>query len=131
MREYAEYKAAPLVKVIRHPHMPYSYLLQRLAIEEGSLTERPAMFTPELYRAKAAECTELAKTTNDLDDAREFQRCETSFTVLADNEQWLADHYEQTVHRVEVGGANEIASALIGETTAAAEDEHSLAGIAQ
>ena len=34
------------------------------------------MFTPELYRAKAAEYGELAKTANSPDDAREFQRRE-------------------------------------------------------
>lgn len=39
-------------------------LLHRLAIEGGPLTERPAMFTPEHFRAKAAEHTELAKTTD-------------------------------------------------------------------
>ena len=79
------------------------------------------MFTPERFRAKAAECGELAKTANRQDDAREFQRREASYTVLADNEQWLADHYDQTLHTIKVGGANEIASALIGETALAAD----------
>jgi hypothetical protein len=56
------------------------------------------MFTPERFRAKAAEYGELAKTADNPDDAREFQRRERSFTVLADNEQWLADHHDRTVH---------------------------------
>ncbi len=79
------------------------------------------MFTPERFRAKAAECGELAKTANSQNDAREFQRREASYTVLADNEQWLADHYEQTMHTIKVGGANETASAMIGEAAMAAE----------
>jgi len=79
------------------------------------------MFTPEHFRAKAAECTELAKMATSHDDAREFQRRETSFIVLADNEQWLADHYDQTVHAMDVDGANEIAPALMGETVLAAD----------
>ena len=58
------------------------------------------MFAPELYRAKAAEYAELARTANSPDGAREFQRHERSYTVLADNEQWLADHQDQTVMRV-------------------------------
>ena len=56
------------------------------------------MLAPELYRAKAAENAKLAKTANSPDDAREFQRREGSYTVLADNEQWLADHQDQTVN---------------------------------
>ena len=77
------------------------------------------MFTPERFRAKAAECGELAKTANRQGDAREFQWHEASYTVLADNEQWLADHYDQTLHTIKVGGANEIALVLIGDAAAA------------
>jgi hypothetical protein len=84
------------------------------------------MFVPELYRAKAAEYSELAKMADSPDDTRELKRRETSFTVLADNEQWLADHYDQTVHTMEVGGANEIASTVIGKTAMAAQEEHIL-----
>jgi hypothetical protein len=72
------------------------------------------MFAPELYRAKAAENSELAKTANNPDDAREFQRRERSYTVLADNEQWVADHQDQTVHARDAGGTNEAAAVLIG-----------------
>ena len=59
------------------------------------------MFASELYRAKAAEYRELAMTADRPDDAREFQKRERSFTVLADNELWLADHHEQTVHAID------------------------------
>jgi len=56
------------------------------------------MFAPERFRAKAAEFRELAKTANSADEARAHQQREASFIVLADNEQWLADHQGQTVH---------------------------------
>lgn len=72
------------------------------------------MFAPELYRAKAAENSELAKTANSPGDAREFQRRERSFIVLADNEQWLVDHQDQTVHARDAGGTNETTAVLIG-----------------
>ncbi len=78
------------------------------------------MLAPELYRAKAAEYAELAKTANSLDDAREFQRRERSFTVLADNEQWLADHHDQTVHTIDAGGAREADPVLIDDPGQAA-----------
>lgn len=55
------------------------------------------MYTAKQYRAKAVESAELAKTAMTADEAREFKRREQSFSVLADNEQWLADHHDQTV----------------------------------
>ena len=56
------------------------------------------MFTSQQYRAKAAEYTALVKTADNPEDVREFQRLERSFTMLADNEQWVADNREQTLH---------------------------------
>jgi hypothetical protein len=75
------------------------------------------MVTPEQYRAKAAEYAELAKSAREPDDVRECLRCEASFTVLAGNEQWLADHRDQTVHAMKVGEPADIAS-LAPELTA-------------
>jgi hypothetical protein len=56
------------------------------------------MSTPDQYRAKAAEFTELARAGNAPDSVREFQQLERSFTTLADNEQWLADNHDKAVH---------------------------------
>jgi hypothetical protein len=72
------------------------------------------MFTPELFRAKAAEYKELAKTVGNADQAREFERRERSFTVLADNEQWRVDHHEQTVLPVETGAGHDADLGLVG-----------------
>ena len=52
------------------------------------------MFTPEQYREKAAAYSELAKQANAPNEVREFQKREQSFTMLADNEQWLADNHD-------------------------------------
>jgi hypothetical protein len=57
------------------------------------------VFTPQQYRAKATEYAELVKTANSPDVVREFQGLERSFSVLADNEQWLSDNHDKTVHR--------------------------------
>jgi hypothetical protein len=76
------------------------------------------MFTPEQYRTKAAEYTELARTTSAPNGMREVQQLERSFTALADNEQWLADNYDKTVHAAEHQGA--------GAATLAADEERVL-----
>jgi hypothetical protein len=77
------------------------------------------MFTPEQYRTRAAEYTELARTTDAPNEARELHKRERSFTALADNEQWLADNYDKTVRSTEHhGGA--------GAAALAAHEEHVL-----
>ena len=73
------------------------------------------MFAPERFRAKAAEFRELAKTANSPDEARAFQQREASFIVLADNEQWLADHHGQTVHAGDENRAVEATPVLVGD----------------
>ncbi|MDT3687451.1 MAG: hypothetical protein RO009_20680 [Pseudorhodoplanes sp.] len=55
------------------------------------------MFTPGQYREKAVGYGELVKIANGPDERREFLALEQRFTVLADNEQWLADNHEKTV----------------------------------
>jgi hypothetical protein len=61
------------------------------------------MFTPKKFRAKAAEYSKLIKTASSPSEVREFQDLERSFTVLADNEQWLRDNHDKTVHPTEQG----------------------------
>lgn len=56
------------------------------------------MFTPQQYRAKAAEFGERLRVSTDPEEMRELRDLERSFTTLADNEQWLADNYDRTVH---------------------------------
>lgn len=88
------------------------------------------MFTPERFRVKAAECGELAKTAIGQDDAHEFRQREKSLTMLADNEQWLADHYEQTVRTAKADGANTGISlateTALGVEELGTEEEHIL-----
>jgi rubrerythrin len=88
------------------------------------------MSTPDQYRAKAAEFTELARAGNAPDEVRQFQKLERSFTALADNEQWLADNHDKAVHAPahlfvseEVEGVNAPASPCVDEE---AEEVHAL-----
>jgi rubrerythrin len=77
------------------------------------------MFTPKQYRAKADQYTELAKTAASSGEREEYQNMQRSFSVMADNEQWLADNHAQTV-RPPVHGESKHREGL------AAEEEHVL-----
>jgi len=77
------------------------------------------MFTPQQYRTKAAEYTDLVKTASNPAEALEFQTLEQSFTVLADDEQWLADNHGKIIHASTNNG-------LAGDGNLAAEEEHVL-----
>jgi hypothetical protein len=75
------------------------------------------MFTPQQYRSKAAQYTDLAKSAGNAAETLEYQALERSFTVLADNEQWLSDNHGKVVHsRPNNGSASDDALA--------AEEEH-------
>jgi len=56
------------------------------------------MFSSERYRARAAKYVELAKKTDSPNEIREFRDRERSFTVLADNEDWLEHNFDKMVH---------------------------------
>jgi hypothetical protein len=64
------------------------------------------MFTAEQYRAKAVEYAGLREQTDIPREVREFNDLERSFSVLADNEEWLADNYKKTIHAPGERGGN-------------------------
>jgi hypothetical protein len=55
------------------------------------------MFRPTQFRAKASEYGALAKSSAATNQSGDFQKLEQRFTLLADNEQWLADNYRDTL----------------------------------
>jgi hypothetical protein len=83
------------------------------------------MPTPEQYREKAAEYAELAKQAHAPNEVREFQTHERSFTILADNEQWLADNHDNLAINLDKPVPLPEPSAA-GEAILAAEEEHIL-----
>jgi hypothetical protein len=56
------------------------------------------MFTPQQYRAKAAEYAELVKTASSAEEEGEFRKLEASFLTLAANTQWMADNQDKILH---------------------------------
>jgi hypothetical protein len=76
------------------------------------------MFKPTQYRSKAVQYGKLAKTSTGSDQRRDFQELEQRFTVLANNEQRLADNFQSDESSPEQDRSNGI--------TLAAEEEHVL-----
>jgi hypothetical protein len=56
------------------------------------------MYNSKQYRDKAVEYSARAKAADGASERREFDQLEKSFIVLADNEQWLSDNHDKTVH---------------------------------
>lgn len=56
------------------------------------------MFTSEQYRAKALEYGNLVETSVNDNEKGEYQELQRRLAALADNEDWLADRYKQTLH---------------------------------
>jgi hypothetical protein len=83
------------------------------------------MFTAEEFRAKAVEYTERMKKTAESSQLRELQRLEQSFTWLADNEQWLAQRVEKSLHAEKLGSM-ESPDKELESRTAAEIEEHIL-----
>jgi hypothetical protein len=64
------------------------------------------MFKPQHYRAKAAECAERASGSTRPGQRRRFQELEDRFVSRADNEQELADKYDDEVKPSELDRAH-------------------------
>lgn len=61
------------------------------------------MFKSQQYRVKAAEYGELIKGSTGAEEIHKFQELQDRLASLADNEQGLADDYDNAVHAAEQG----------------------------
>jgi hypothetical protein len=69
------------------------------------------MFTSKQYRDKAADYNERAAAASAPEDERALRDRGRSFDTLAENEQWLAENHERTVHApVEGSPARDVAA---------------------
>jgi hypothetical protein len=59
------------------------------------------MFKPQHYRAKAAEYGERVKSATGPDESRKFEELQDRLASLADNEQGLANNYDDAVQVAE------------------------------
>ena len=76
------------------------------------------MVSSEQYRAKAAEYLELAIKTDSSKEIHEFRDLERSYTVLADNKEWLESNFDKMAHAPGKG--------RLESDAPAAEEEHIL-----
>ena len=60
------------------------------------------MFTAEQFRAKATEYAELLKNAVAPSEIIELQRQKQSFSLLAQNEDWLAHNFDKIIHAQDV-----------------------------
>jgi len=60
------------------------------------------MFTAEEFRVKAAEYAGLLRQTENPDEIRDLNRLKESFTLLAQNEDWLANNFDRIIHAQDI-----------------------------
>jgi hypothetical protein len=73
------------------------------------------MFTAEQYRAKATEYAELLKIAVAPSEIIELQRRKQSFTLLAQNEDWLAHNFDKIIHAQDDDPVKAAAAKITGE----------------
>jgi hypothetical protein len=80
-----------------------SMLIKRRCWSECTATsnERTGMFKSQQYRAKAAEYGERVKNSTGEDESRKFEELQGRLASLADNEQELADNYDDALQIAE------------------------------
>jgi hypothetical protein len=76
------------------------------------------MFFSQKYRAASEEYAALARLADSASDVANFRMLERSTLILAENEEWLCENHERTLHSSEGGG--------LSSSEMAAEEEHVL-----
>lgn len=84
------------------------------------------MFTGANFRQKASESFESSKNTDNPSEIRKFELAMKSFTHLAQNEDWLAQNFNQVVHSPDLDSGNETAAGRLDESAVAKIEEHIL-----
>jgi hypothetical protein len=127
----------------RHRVTPKSRLLGTVSVQRTCRSRSPdqavevsaseafrSMCTAKQYRATATQYKERADSATAPDEKREFQDLERSFSTLADNEQWLSDNHDKTVHASErpsvSTGSGPMGQYLLLRTRGNSTDPHSL-----
>ena len=81
------------------------------------------MFTAKQFRAKAAASAESLKHTDVPSEIREFQRSKERFDALANNEDWLADNFDEIIRSQNILAGNDVAGEPVADATVAEIEE--------
>ena len=101
-----------LIHIYRHPAIYVGRNAPRLP------TKGPGMFRSQQYRAKAAKYGKLVKSSAGSEEGRRFRKLQERLALRADNEQALADSFDNAVQVAEKDRSHGAALA--------AEEEHVL-----
>ena len=67
------------------------------------------MFTAEQFRTKVAESAETIKNTDVPSEIRKIERSMEGYSLLAQNEDWLADNFDKIIRSQDVLSEDEAA----------------------
>jgi hypothetical protein len=84
------------------------------------------MFTADQFRTKAAECAELLRNTIVPSEIRKHQRSKDSFSLLAENEDWMTDNFDKIIRSHDIAPPQDVAEKPVDGRTIAAIEEHIL-----
>jgi len=84
------------------------------------------MFTADQFRARAAESAESLKHTDVPSQISELQRSKQRFSLLAQNEDWLAASFDSMIRSQDVLSEDEVIGKRLDHKTVAETEEHLL-----
>ena len=84
------------------------------------------MFTAEQFRTKVAESAEKIKNTDVPSEIRKIERSMESYSLLAQNEDWLADNFDKMIRSQVVLSEDEALGERLDSKAVAKIEEHVL-----
>jgi len=88
--------------------------------------EGDSMFTAEQFRTNAAESAETIKKTDVPSEIRKIERSMESYSLLAQNEDWLADNFDKMIRSQDVLSEDEALGERLDSKAVAKIEEHVL-----
>ena len=84
------------------------------------------MFTAEQFRTKVAESAETIKNTDVPSEIRKIERSMEGYSLLAQNEDWLADNFDKMIRSQDVLSEDEALGERLDSKAVAKIEEHVL-----
>ncbi len=84
------------------------------------------VFTAKHFRTKVAESAELIKNTDGQSEIRKLEQSMKSFSLLAQNEDWLADNFDKMIRSQDVPSVDESEGKPLDSEALAKIEEHIL-----
>ena len=84
------------------------------------------MFTTEQFRTKVAESAETIKNTDAPSEIRKIERSMESYSLSAQNEDWLADNFDKMIRSQVVLSEDEAPGERLDSKAVAKVEEHVL-----